>query len=201
MELTTRQKQIENWKKRSVSWSQIYQFNTYSKDDWFKKYILGEQTPTNKEMTFGSLVGKRLETEPAYIPDVPREKVMEYELHAKMGDISLVGFADSYGEDTLTLREYKTGKTEWTQERVDQHGQITMYLSMLMLRDKVKPEDVTCTLHWMPTEIRGDFTIGFKSPFKVHHFTTKRTTKDCLLFCAEIIKLRQEMLKYAQNHD
>lgn len=192
---------IEKWKKRPMSWSQIHQFKSYSKEDWYKKYILGEQTPTNKELAFGSAVGKRLETDPTYIPEIPREKVMEYEFAVKMGDISLVGYADSYGEDTLTLREYKTGKTEWNQKRVDEHGQITLYLLMLYLKHKIKPEDVTCTLHWLPTEEKGDFSLGFKVPFKVHHFTTKRTTKDCLLMGAEIVNLRKEMEAYVLAHE
>jgi hypothetical protein len=69
-----------------------------------------------------------------------------------------------------------------------------------MLRHKVKPEDVTCTLHWLPTADKGDFTLGFRTPFKVHHFNTKRTTKDCLLMGAEIIKQRKEMEEYIKNH-
>lgn len=196
-----KEKQIEIFRKRAMSWSSIYSFINYPKEIWYARYILGEKTQPSKEMDFGKAVGSRLELDPTYIPEVPREKVMEYELHAKIGDISLIGYADSYDEDTLTLREYKTGKAEWTQERVDQHGQITMYISMLMLRDKVRPEDVTCTLHWLPTEDKGDFTLGFRKPFKVHHFTTKRTTKDCLLFCADIIKIRKEMEQYIKNHE
>lgn len=196
-----KKQQIKRFLARPYSWSCHSAFRDYDRELWFKRYILGEKTPQTKELDFGKIVGSRLELDPTYIPEVPREKVMEYELTAKMGKVQLIGYADSYGEDTKTLREYKTGKAEWNQERVDEHGQITLYMLMLMLRDGITPEEITCTLHWLPTENKGDFSLGFRKPFKVHHFTTKRTTKQVLMFGAEIIRLRKEMLKYIQEHE
>lgn len=191
---------IKKWKARPFSWSQISQFRDYDKEKWYEKYVLGKETPTNKEMAFGSAVGKRIETDPVYIPEVKREATMEYELKVKMGDIELVGYADSYGEETKVLIEYKTGKGAWTQKRVDDHDQITMYLLMLYLKYKTKPEDVKCHLYWLPTCERGDFSLAFCKPFKIHHFETKRTNKQVKLFGASIIKLRKEMEEFINRH-
>lgn len=197
-EFTDNTKQIESWLNHPMSWSQIAQFRNYSKEGWYNKYILGIKDPPNKQMIFGSMVGKKLETDPTYLPEIPRQSTMEYKFTAKVNDIELVGYADSYGD--LTIREYKTGKTPWTQKKVDEHGQITMYALMEYLNEKIKPEDIKMSLHWIPTCEDENGEIQFVEPLVVQHFETKRTTKDVLLFAADILKLRQEMLEYAKKH-
>jgi len=193
-----KKEQIEKWLKRPMSWSQISQFKNYGKESWYSRYILDEKSPPNKEMLFGSKIGKLLETDPTYITDVPRSKTMEYELHADLGGFSIIGYADSYGD--LILNEYKTGKNEWTQKRVNEHGQLTMYALMLYLKEKIDPKDLDISLHWLPTCEDEYGEIQFVQPMKVVSFKTKRTKKDVLLFASEIIAIRNEMMLYALKH-
>lgn len=201
MELTQRQKQIEGWKKRSYSWSQHSMFRDFSKEDWFDKYILGNPTPTNKRMMFGKAVGERIEKDPTYIPQLPRG-MMEYGIEVDMGNIRLVGYMDAYEPVSKTVHEYKTSSPDgWAQKKVDDHGQLTIYALLLMLKENIKPEELSMNLHHMHTEESGDFSIKFASPFTLVSYPTQRATKDVLLMGAEIIKLRKEMEEFAINHE
>lgn len=191
---------IEQWRRRPYSWSQHQSFRDYDKEEWYSKYILGNPTPSNKRMLFGSAVGKRIETDPTYIPQLPRG-VMEYGIEVMMDDIRLVGYMDAYEPVSKTIHEYKTSApTGWDQKKVDDHGQLTIYALLLMLKENTRPEDLTINLHHMHTEESGDFSIKFASPFTLNSYSTQRTTKDVLLMGAEIIKLRKEMEEYIKNH-
>lgn len=192
---------IKKWKARPYSWSQHSQFRDYSHEEWYQSYVLGIREPSNKRMDFGSAVGKRIESDPNYIPQLPRG-VMEYGVEVKMGKIDLVGFFDSYNEGEIIIDEFKTSSpTGWSQDKVDEHDQLTMYCLLLMLKQNIKPEQVRIRLHHLHTEEGGDFTIKFASPFTIDTYETKRDTKRTLMFGAEIIKQRKEMEQYIKNHD
>lgn len=199
----TIEERIEQWKRRPYSWSQHQSFRDYDKEEWYSKYILGNPTPTNKRMLFGSAVGKRIETDPTYIPQLPRGGTMEYGITVKLNkDITLIGYMDQYFTETKHLHEYKTSSpTGWDQDKVHEHGQLTYYCLLLKLAHNIKSEDVTIYLHHMHTCETGDFSIGFCKPFTLNTYETKRTTKDALMLGAEIVKLRKEMESYILAHE
>ena len=186
-----------DYKKRPLSWSAISSFQ-YDPDQWYKKYILGERTPENAQMTFGKLVGERLASDPSYLPEVPRAEIYEYELKTSVSSINCIGFIDSYTPHKLLL-EYKTSGKPWTQDRANSHGQLKMYCLMLYLLHKVKPEDITIKLVSMQTEAKGDFSICFVQNMKPDIFEVKLTFKDILEFGVEIKKTIKEMEKYART--
>ena len=183
-------------KKRPLSWSAISSFE-YDKEQWYKKYILGEPTPETKEMIFGKIFANSCENRKPLVP-TPLCKEVEYPLNVMFGEIPLIGFIDTYEPHTM-LREKKTGKKEWDQKRADEHGQITMYLLQLYIMHKVKPEDIRCFLDWHPTQENGDFTISFVEPHKLHTFETKRTMVQVLEFGARINRVFKEMDDYAKE--
>lgn len=189
-------------KTRPLSWSALSSFE-YDAEQWFKRYILGEQEPPSKEMEFGSKIGKRIETDPTYLPCVPRLSKMEHGFNVVFNGIPLVGYADTFCTDTnKKLGEFKTGKKAWNQKRVDGHGQLDMYLLMHYITHKIKPEEVEIFLVWLPTQENGDFSISFVEPIEknVKIFKTKRTMKDILAFGARINKTVQAMQDYVDNH-
>ncbi len=201
MEINTPKERIERWRNRPYSWSQHCSFRDYSKEEWYDKYILGKSTPVNKRMHFGSLVGKRIENDPNYIPQLPRG-VMEYGINVKMGKIELTGFMDSYIPETREIHEFKTsGPDGWDQKKVDGHDQLTFYCLLLLLKEAIAPEDVTIKLHHLHTIEGQDFSIAFARPFTLTTYTTKRTTEQVLKFGAEIIKTRKEMERYVKEHE
>jgi hypothetical protein len=112
-----------------------------------------------------------------------------------------VGYADDFDPISCRrLEEVKTGKREWNQKRVEDHQQIDMYLLMNYITNKIKPEDVGCRLHWLPTEQHGDFSISFIEPVRVHTFPTKRTMRQVLAFGMKINKIYKEMEQFVANH-
>ena len=193
---------IKKWKARPYSWSQHSQFRDYSHEEWYQSYVLGIKKPSNKRMDFGSLVGKRIESDPTYIPQLPRDGKMEYGIEVKLGKIDLIGYMDSYDDDLHIINEYKTSSLSgWDQDKVEKHDQLTFYCLLIYLRDTVAPEFIDINLHHLVTEEGGDFSIKFASPFTLNSYKTKRDTRRVLMFGAEIIKQRKEMEKYIKDHD
>lgn len=174
---------------RPLSWSAISKFE-YDPEEWFRKYILGEKTIETIEMKFGKAFASAIEDgkplAPVTIihgPEAVPGKNVEYPFKVVLRGIPLVGYADTFDDRKCKrLGEFKTGKKAWDQKRVDEHGQITMYLLMNFIQNKVPPEEVSCFLEWIPTTDTGDFNITFLEPVTVHPFETKRTMADIINF-------------------
>lgn len=197
---------LDKLNSRPLSWSSISSFE-YDPKEWARKYLEGKETPPSAEMVFGSKVGKKLETDLTFLPMIPRYSKMEHPFNVKMGDILLTGYADSLC--TLTnkkLAEYKTGVKKWDQKRVNQHGQIDMYLLMHYITTRVKPEEVEVLLIWLPTQRRESGTfevdISFVEPIEDHikFFKAKRSMVDILKFAGYIKAVVEKMRTYALSY-
>jgi hypothetical protein len=192
---------IKKWAQRPFSWSQLSSWE-YDHEQWYKKYILNEKPEDNKEMAFGRKLAEALEYGTCEIKELvdklPYKK--EHPFKVNFNGITLCGWADDFDDKTFkVLNEVKTGKKAWTADRVKKHGQIDMYLLMNYITNKIKPEDVKCTLHWLPTSENGDFSLDFVRPIVVHSFPTKRTMRDILAFGARVNAARAEMITYIQS--
>lgn len=188
---------MQDFRTRPLSWSSISSFN-YNKEQWAQKYIDCIKPVVNAAMKLGKEVGTLLAEDPSFMPLVPRHSMFEFELKGSLNNKDMVGYIDSY-EPHTDLLEYKTGKRAWDQKRVDEHGQFDMYLLLLNLAYKVKPEDVRCRLVWLPTRENGDFTISLIEGVQPHIFETKRTTGDIIRFGAYVGVMYKEMLAYAEH--
>jgi hypothetical protein len=207
-------------KERPLSWSAISSFE-YDPEQWWNKYCLHGKcirancfidpgnpnacplNQTTKEMLFGKKIADSIEDGTCTIPGL-LERLQEKKEHpfkCHFGKIPLIGFADAFCDKTFKiLDEVKTGKKKWDQKRVDYHGQLDMYLLQNWIMNKIKPEEVTVTLHWIPTQDNGDFSISFVEPVRVQSFKTKRTMRDILNFGMRINKIYKKMKKYTKNH-
>lgn len=195
---------LDKWKARPLSWSQLSSFE-YAPEQWYKRYFMSEEQYETEEMRFGKIIGEKLACDPDFLPDVPRLSKFEHGFRVMFGEIPLVGYADSFCEQTKRkLFEFKTGVRAWDQKRADEHGQISMYLLMHYITEKIKPEEVECKLIWLPTERRedGDFkvTIKFVEPVIPRIFKTKRNMSDILNFGSRLRRGYAEMEKYALTH-
>ena len=185
--------------KRPLSWSQLQAFS-YSKEQWYRNYILGEKDPPNSLMLAGSRVGDAIGTKDSPIDVNLTPGVKEYKLRATIDGITLTGFADHYCPDTLTLNENKCSDTKgrWTQGKVDKHGQITMYLLLLQAQDGVKPEDVECWLNFLKLEQVGvQFDVG--DPVELRRFKTSRTQDQLDQFLEETKRTVELMHQYIER--
>lgn len=185
-------------KKRKISWSQISSFE-YDPEQWYESYVLGKRS-TSKEMTFGSEVDRRLQDDPEFLPHVPRYPLMQHRMEAKFAQLVLVGVPDGLDLDNYLLADYKTGKVAWTQKRADETGQLKMYLLLILLTEKIRPENFECMIHWLPTRETGDFAIELIDEKDCKTFHTAFTMRDILDFGMRIKKTVKAMKLYAKSH-
>jgi hypothetical protein len=197
-------------KDRPLSWSAISCWE-WSHEDWFNRYVLGKQDPPTPELKFGKIFANSCEIRKPLAPVTLLSK-MEQEFRVMFSKQPLVGFADTFEEETKKeTGEYKSGVSLWTQKKVDTHGQITMYALMNYITNKINPGDCKFWLEWIPTkkieQENGDFSgdnyrIEFASnPPEVIRFNTRRSMADILKFGAEILKTVKEMKEYCKNHE
>jgi len=189
-------------KKRPQSWSSFSAF-WWNQEEWFNRYVLHYDQTVTRELEFGKAFAKSIEDGTCKVPELMRHLTgkKEHPFNVMFGKIPLVGYADDFDPVTFRrLEEVKTGKKPWDQKRVDEHGQIDMYLLMNLITNKVKPEEVACRLHWLPTQENGDFSISFIEPVKVHTFETARTTRQVLNFGMKINKTYRDMEEFVKSH-
>jgi hypothetical protein len=186
-------------KDRPLSWSAISSFS-YSPEQWFNSYYL-KKKQSSPEMTFGSYVDKRFQTDAKFIPDVERFPRLQHGMKASLGLVPLIGYTDGYDfGDKKRIMDLKTGKRPWDQKRADETGQLTMYALLLFLTEGVNPEDVEFSIVWLPTSDQGNFSIGFRdNPVVPVRFVTKRTLVDILQFGRSLKKTMKEMEEYTQQ--
>jgi len=185
---------------RPLSYSQLSSFE-YSPAEWYKRYVLLKPDPPNAAMLYGTKVGDSIGTENSLVPTLTPPGVKEYELRANIGKIKMVGYADHHCSETKILNENKTtdNPNKWNQKSVDAHGQMTMYALLLLLQDKVKPEDVTMFLNYIPVTIGGDFQYRLPEPPTYTAIPTRRTTTDVLRYVGYIEETVKAMEKYARS--
>lgn len=194
-------------KDRPLSWSAISSFE-WNKGQWYRKYVLKELPEDTPELLFGKMIDERIQAEPDFLPELVRYPVLQHEMRTEFNGIPLLGFADAYrprvrpaknrSSECAAIRDYKTGRKPWDQKRADETGQLTMYLFMLWLRDKTKPEEVEGYIDWLPTHIE-DGKIAFIEPVTIHTFKTKRTMREVLAFGQRIKDTWVQMEQYCQR--
>lgn len=184
---------------RPLSWTSISSFE-FDPSQWHRKYIEGIKDPENAEMIFGKKFAYSCEIGKPMAPVRLLSKV-EYPLAVVFNGIKLIGFVDTY-EPHKELGEFKTAKKLWTQDKVDNHGQLDMYALMLHIQHQVNPDKMKFYLECVQTKENGDFTIGFaESPPVVHTFKTKRTMSDIIRFGARINSTVNQMIEYANQKE
>jgi hypothetical protein len=196
----------ENFKKfheRDFSWSQISSF-TYSKEQWYKSYILGEKQ-VSEELTFGSMIDKKIQDNPSFIPNLPRYPLMQHKMKINLDGINLVGIPDGIDlqSQRKLLADYKTGRVAWTQKKAQETGQLKFYLLLIYITHKIRPEEFDCFIHWLPTKLEegSDFSrnISLISENEFQTFHVTHTLIDILNFANYIKDIYKEMENYIKD--
>jgi len=185
----------------TISWSSFQAFRDFDKDKWYDQYVLGNKAKPNPLMQFGIDIGEKLATDQNFLPEVPRLDIYEQQLHGKIGDVVITGHMDAFSETKKAIGEYKTSTNpnKWTQEAVDNHGQITMYCLLVWLNYGIKPEELDLALTSILGVETGDFKIVLPEPPVVKTFKTKRTMLDVLNFGVELKKIKKEMEEFVKT--
>lgn len=190
---------IEHCKVRPLSWSAVSSFE-YSPEQWFTKYIKGEQEPENIQMAFGKVIGQRLASDPLFLPEIPRYAQFEKMLEANISDLKILGFLDSYCPDTKAFHEYKTSsnKERWNKKTANEHGQMMFYMLLIWINYAIKPEEVNASLHYIPVhEINGEMKLATLLPCQ--SFEVKHTSLEVLKFANYLKETAKAMETYAQS--
>jgi hypothetical protein len=192
-------------KNKIYSWSQLSTFSNpdypeYSDPEaWYRRYVLKIKEPTKPVFEFGSKVDALIQTDPTFLPELERYSQQQFKLEVQYKGIKLIGYADHWDELGKRLADDKTGKQKWDKKRADQTTQLTMYVTMIYLIYKIKPENIQCEIRWLETEERGDFTIGFVEGMQPKSFKTKRTMLDVLKCLSWVEKTVKEMDDFVQK--
>lgn len=213
-------------KKRPYSWSAESSFH-YNKGQWYLKYVvhgkctyLDEKKGTvdfcviagfadlecpvvkkSPELIFGSMIDKKVQDDPTFLPELVRYPVMQHKMEAIFEGIPLIGYSDMYHPELPGIRDVKTGRKPWTQARADgkdatKWNQFDMYLFMLYKMKLGKPEEYELHVDWLPTHIE-DGKVAFIKEGQIVTFKTKRTMRQVLAFGQRIKDTWAAMEEYA----
>lgn len=171
----------------------------WKKDEWFLHYILGINGTPNPAMQYGTIIGDLVGTKDSPVSALTDIGTKEYKLTATIGGVPLIGYADGYNPKTKVLHENKTSDNpnRWTQATVDSHKQFDMYLLLLYLSKKIKPEEVTCFLNFIPVSRDGSGEYSCAGDYK--QFATKRTMVDIMDYASYIKRTLKEMEAYVEE--
>ena len=195
--------------KNHISWSQLLEWEKGPEAS--EKYISGGFQ--NIEMDFGDKIHKGLKNgvdDPdvnfvrVWIPE-PGEREVEMEIEIAMGvklkiGIDGLSFINGKGimpefSESIHIDEYKTGKTPWTQKKVDNHGQITVYDLGIYIKHGIIPNN---TLWWIPTE-EDEFGNIKKANGIPKAFETTRSLYDIMAMKRRLVKAHKEIGLYYKH--
>lgn len=141
--------------KGHLSFSQITLWLT-AKETYRKKYYPKERPAyaQSPEMAFGNFITEEMEKNNPLFDFIPRYDTFEYPQKEKppvtfsIEGINIEAYVDQLCLSTVTFREQKTGRTPWTQSKVDKHIQMDLYSTLL--KDTFGKVDDECELIWVP---------------------------------------------------
>ena len=189
------------------SWSQYYTWKS-SKLQFYKRYVLGEDSPRLKAFEKGKEFGTYKETGdiPHWVTDpllqqvgdsIPDLDIMEHELRPKLGDQELLCYLDSSALDLTEFDEYKTGKNPWTQADVNKHEQLDFYAMCIYLKsnETIVPK---CRLYWIETEEieLPDGTTELRYTGNVEVFEREFTEEDIINMATKVYMVLKEIEDY-----
>jgi len=185
-----------------ISYSQMVSFE---KGKYYEEYLLGRKF-TNAEMRYGrkiadGLIDKKnkewdIEFLRTWLPE-PDER--EKEILIAVDSVPVLVKMDGFTKKGLIIDEYKTGKSAWTQKKVDASDQITIYSMVVWKKYK---KNLKIRFHWIPThDIDGKVVITGEMP---KTFATQRSIKDYMLMFSRLkqayLGIKELRKLYADNH-
>lgn len=158
--------------KKYISYSQYQAFNSGQ----YKRIYLDGIKLNNKGLELGKIFAEAMESDEIGNDEIallkiqlPKPQFKEKEFLVNWDGIPMLGSLDGFDEKPLTIHEYKTGKTKWTQEKVDRAEQLTFYSLFVWITYGKLPEKIY--LYWLPVDDNG-----LTGEIKI--FETNRTIKD-----------------------
>jgi len=169
-----------------LSWSQINLFER-SPEQFAKKYFLNQEESSSEAQRFGKRFAQALELQQKTGDDAldhlvnifPSYPHREFQIEASLDgvEVPLYGILDGYDSEKFRIGEYKSGRL-WTQEMVNESGQLKMYALLVWLKFQQLPGEVM--LHWAKTQYLEGKGIEFTG--EMHSFEVRISLDDLLAF-------------------
>lgn len=171
--------------------------------EYIAKYVHDKPQFETKEMAFGKRMSVALEEDEfsgdplldVVIAQIPKFEEMEFPVSAELKIdkeiVPLYGQIDTSKRDLSAFKEYKTGKGEWTQRRVDEDAQITFYATMYYILTKKIPNDIE--LVWVCTENSPHDPSVIVCTGEIKRFKTNRTMSHIINEMADMKKVWREI--------
>ncbi len=122
-----------------ISWSQLEIFRK-SPDNYVHMYIEGGKRLDTKYTRFGRKIHQDLED---------LEDGREKEIRVNVNGVPILSYIDHFDETTGIFRDTKTGKTPWTQVKVQKHDQLVFYAMAIKHSTGITPKE--CYIDWIGT--------------------------------------------------
>lgn len=190
-----------------LSPSQVDMWET-DRPKYIRKYVLGQDISFSSKYTeYGNKFGSAMETDEETDDElinlamdiVPkykfREKVLEVMVETEDGWFIIMGKLDTFQDEPLMMREYKTGGPKWTQARVDKSNQVIHYIAMIYLIYKRLPEKAH--LDWLETHlVNGD--VKLTGRYEV--FEINKKISDILVYLSKVTRIAKEIDKLCREN-
>lgn len=172
-------------------------------DEYIKKYVHEGAQYITREMAFGKKMSVALEEEResddhilnGMMAKIPKLEVPEFPLRSEIkigGEIlPLYSKLDTAKKDLSAFKEYKTGKTVWTQKKVDEDPQITFYVTSIYVLTKQIVRDIE--LVWIETMNDPDAEGGIACTGNIYRFKTQRSMGQVINEIADMRKVWREI--------
>lgn len=201
-------KKIIQLPKGYLSYSQIQMWKK-DRERYEHIYFDGEKANyTNDGMEYGREVASMLEDgvesddaltnmAMALLPKYDiRDQEIRTEFNTKDGWVGILGRPDTMDSRSFAFREYKTGKTKWTQSKAQRHPQLKFYQMLIYVAHGTLLRETY--LDWIETEKVEEFVdgipvISIKPTGRVESFRVILTMNDLLETMAETTRVAREI--------
>jgi hypothetical protein len=175
--------QIELWKKNPERYKSEY-------------FLKGQKLKT-RYLEFGSSIHKMIENKEheEVLPGIPTYPQSELRLTCEIKGVPVLMYIDGNDPQNNEFGDYKTGKTPWTQTKLQKSDQMLLYATGIRKINGKKPD--RCGLHWIETFDEGGSSSGFFRDDKRVNITGKHVTLYRQFDDRELDRMEEEVLKVA----
>lgn len=127
-----------------------------AKETYRKKYYPNQRPhfAQSPEMAFGNFITEQMELNNPLFDFIPRYDTFEYpqkedpKVEFEIEGVKVEAYIDQLQRSSVKFREQKTGRTPWTQAKVNKHIQLDLY--SMLLEHTFGTVDEDCDLIWVP---------------------------------------------------
>ena len=180
-----------------LSWSQMTIWKQ-NKKRYISEYFEKGKRLDTRELRFGKFIAEMIESgeHKTLLPHLEVYELSESEHRVVVNGVPTLSYLDSERPSLNVFKEFKTGKNPWTQAKVEKHGQLVFYATVLAEVRGSIPE--YCELDWIETEdiVGDDFWSQVDKKIQV----TGRIVSFRKYFTPEEIEeMRQDIRKTAEE--